>query len=169
LRVLLFYHFLSVFAIPYRVYNAYVTIRYQTGIATMVQFVIMALLSLANGINSMITTCRIDSSSCTINIMLSLLVFLLTAGWFGAVWVIGTMAQESRDKRLAILLMFIELFIIGVALLNARHHTDALSLITSIIDICLALWVIVLAFRLSRSGGKRIRSRRTKARPSSLQ
>lgn len=140
-------------------------IKYQTGIATLVQFITMTVLGIANGLNSIVSTCRDDSTSCSVNILVSLLFFVLTAAWFGMVWILGSFAQESRNKRLAQLLILVELGIIMVALFNARHHTDALGLFTSIVDILLAVWVIFLAIRLVRAGGKRIT--RTRVRPSS--
>lgn len=146
-----------------------VKIKYQTGIATLIQFLTMSLLGIANGMNSIVTECRADQSGCTIKIMLSLMFFLLTASWFGAVWILGYMAQESRDRRLAVLLILVELLIIAIALFNAQHHTDALSLFTSIADISLAIWVISLAVRLYRANGKRIRHRKSRVRPSSPQ
>jgi hypothetical protein len=49
-----------------------------------------------------------------------------------------------------------------VALINARHHTDILSLLTSLVDLCLSVWIITLAWRLMHSGGQRIVKKRVK-------
>jgi hypothetical protein len=55
-------------------------------------------------------------------------------------------------------------------LFNAKHHTDLLGLSTSVIDLFLAIWIIILATRLARAGGTRVavkqrgRGRRSRAR-----
>lgn len=131
-------------------------LRYQTGIATMIQFITLSFLGLANGANSVVTTCRHDSTDCVSNLIVSIIFFMLTALWFGAVWVLGAMAQETRNKRLALLLIAAEGFIALIASFNAKHHTDLLGLATSMVDLALAAWVMLLAWRLMRSEGKRI-------------
>jgi hypothetical protein len=112
-----------------------------------------------NQLNSIVTTCRKDGSDCVSNTIVSIIFFMLVVAWFGAVWLLGYAAQDRRSKRLAQLLICAEALIALVALFNARHHTDFLSLITSIIDLVLAAWIIVLAFRLMRSSGGRIVSK----------
>jgi len=147
-----------------------VKLTYQTGIATLIQFITLSFLGMANGMNSIVTTCRHDSGDCMNNVFVSIIFFILTALWFGTVWILGTLAQERRSKRLALLLVGAELLIAMVAYFNARHHTDILSLVTSLIDLVLALWIITLAVRLIRSKGERITSgsrRRRRRRPAS--
>ena len=139
-------------------------LTYQTGIATMIQFIILSFLGIANGANSVVSTCRHDGSDCISNLIVSIIFFILTAAWFGAVWVLGAMAQDRRSKRLAFLLIGAEAFIALIASFNARHYTDILSLATSIIDLLLAVWIITLAFRLMRSEGKRITATRRRRR-----
>jgi hypothetical protein len=134
-------------------------LRYETGIATFIQFVVLSLLNIVNQLNSIVTTCRKDGSDCVSNTIVSIIFFMLVVAWFGAVWLLGYAAQDRRSKRLAQLLICAEALIALVALFNARHHTDFLSLITSIIDLVLAAWIIVLAFRLMRSSGGRIVSK----------
>ncbi|HVA10961.1 MAG TPA: hypothetical protein VNG32_02220 [Candidatus Dormibacteraeota bacterium] len=134
-------------------------LTYQTGIATFIQFITLSLLGIANGANSVVTTCRHDSTNCVSNLIVSLIFFLLTAAWFGVVWVLGYTAQERRSRRLAQLLIAAEGFIALIALFNAKHHTDLLSLATSLLDLCLAVWIIILAFRLMRAGGARVVAR----------
>ena len=131
-------------------------LTYQTGIVTMIQFIVLSFLGIANGANSVVTTCRHDGTDCVSNLIVSIIFFLLTAIWFGAIWVLGAMAQESRNKKLALLLIAAEGFIALIASFNAKHHTDALGLGTSLIDLILAAWVIILAWRLMRAEGKRI-------------
>lgn len=133
-------------------------LTYQTGIATLIQFITLSFLGMANGLNSIVTTCRNDGSDCINNVIVSIIFFILTATWFGAVWILGAAAQERRSKRLALVLIGAELLIAMVAYFNARHHTDALSLGTSLLDLALAFWIIFLAFRIVRSKGERITS-----------
>jgi len=141
-------------------------LTYQTGIATFIQFVTLSFLNIANGANSVVTTCRHDSTSCISNLIVSLIFFMLTVAWFAAVWLLGYTAQERRSRRLAQLLIAAEAFIALIAFFNARHHTDLLSLGTSLIDLALAFWIIFLAFRLMRAGGNRVvtRGRRSRSR-----
>ncbi|MGC1176531.1 MAG: hypothetical protein WA843_00510 [Candidatus Saccharimonadales bacterium] len=148
------------------------TFKYETAVATLVQFITLSLLGIANGVNSVVTTCHGDKGDCVSNLIVSLIFFILTALWFGAVWVLGYAAQERRSKRLAQLLICAEVLIAMAALFNARHHTDVLSLITSLVDLLLAVWIITLAFRLMRAGGGRVVSRqrgRARRRPTTRQ
>jgi len=144
-------------------------LKYETSIATLIQFITLTLLGVANGLNSVITTCRSSTGSqdCLSNTIVSLIFFLLTAGWFAFVWILGYLAQEKRSKRLALVLILTEVAIGLVALFNAKHHTDILSLATSVIDIGLSGWIIVLAFRLVRADGGRVvtRARRRRTPP----
>lgn len=144
-------------------------LTYQTATATLIQFITLSFLGMANGANSVVTTCRHDGANCISNLIVSIIFFILTACWFGCIWVLGYAAQERRSKHLAMALIAAEALIMLIAYHNAKHHTDALGLATSLIDLLLAVWIITLAFRLMRSGGKRIttaqRSRRRKRPP----
>lgn len=139
-------------------------LRYETAIATLVQFITLTLLGIPNALVSIISTCRSHGSDCVSNLLVSLIFFLLTAAWFGFVWVLGYAAQERRSKRLARLLIAAEGLIILVALFNAKHHTNWLGLVTSLVDVFLAVWIIILAYRLSKANGGRIVSRTPRAR-----
>lgn len=141
-------------------------LTYQTGIATFIQLVVMSLLSLANSVNSIITTCVKDSSHCVENMIPSIWLFILIAIWFGFVWFLGYTAQEQRRPRRALLLIGAEGLTAMMALFNAKHRADILGLVTSLIDLALAIWIIWLAFRLLRSGGGRVVVRqRVRRRP----
>ncbi len=129
-------------------------VRYGTGFATLVQFILLSLLGIANGLNSIVTTCHNTGRDCISNLIVSLIFFIITAAWFAFIWILGYTAQERRSKRLAQLLVAAELLIAMVAYFNARHHTDALSLVTSLIDLALAFWIIILAILLIRSIGR---------------
>jgi len=127
-------------------------LTYQTATGTLIQFVVLTFLNIGDQINSAVTACRHDGD-CANNIFLSVALYVLTAGFFGAVWLLGYFAQVNRSKRLAQLLICSEAFIALIAAFNAKHHTDALSLFTSLVDLVLALWIVTLAFRLMRVSG----------------
>ncbi|HEX7632921.1 MAG TPA: hypothetical protein VF401_01195 [Candidatus Saccharimonadales bacterium] len=149
--------------------------KYETAVITLVQFIVLSLLGIANGLNSIVSTCHTDHGDCISNTIVSLIFFLLTCAWFAFIWVLGYTAQERRSKRIAQLLICAEGLIALVALFNAKHHTDLLGLSTSVIDLVLAVWIITLAWRLMRSGGGRIVSKqragngRARRRPTARQ
>jgi hypothetical protein len=86
----------------------------------------------------------------------SILLYILIAIWFGIVWLIGYTAQERRTRGWVALLIAAEFAIAMVALFSIKHHSDWLSAATSTIDLIFAVWVIVLALNLFRSGGGRV-------------
>jgi uncharacterized membrane protein len=140
-------------------------IHYQTGIATLVQFTAMSALGVISGINSSLGACTKQDGNCSTNVLLSVVFFLLTALFFAAVWVLGSTAQNQRSSLLARALILIELGIVLVALFNIQHRSNLLNLATSVLDIGLASWIIILAYRLSKSKGARIVRTATKAPP----
>lgn len=132
-------------------------LTYETGTATLIQFITLSLLNIVNGFNSSITICRQeDTTKCVESAVVSFVFFALVVGWFGLIAAVGYTAQAQRSKRLAQLLIMAELLVIGVAYINIQGHPDALSLVISVLDLLLAVWVIILALRLMRAGGKRI-------------
>lgn len=135
-------------------------IKYETNIATLVQFITLSLLNIATGLNSIITTCIHNSNDCVTNTMLSVIFFIIVAIFFAGVWVLGYTVQDRRSTRLAQLLILVEIAIFLFALLNAKNHTDLLSLFTSITDMLLAIWVIASCLVLIKNGGKRAPARR---------
>jgi hypothetical protein len=136
-------------------------LTYETAIATLIQFITLTVLGFLNGLNSVVVTCRDTGHDCISNLIVSLIFFLITAIWFGFVWLLGYTAQERRSRRFAQALIVAEAGIAFIALFNARHHTDLLSLITSLIDLCLSLWIITLALRLIHAGPQRIVKKRS--------
>ncbi|MEI6756162.1 MAG: hypothetical protein WCK80_04090 [bacterium] len=139
-------------------------IKYETGTATLVQFIALSLLGILNALNSIISTCHSAADECVTNAMLSTIFFMITVFFFAVIWVLGYTVQDRRSKRLAQLLIMVELLIMIVALFNARHHTDILSLFTSVLDFGLAVWVIVSAAVLIKYGGKRVVTHRQRPR-----
>lgn len=139
-------------------------LTYETAIATLIQFITLGFLNFANGVNSVVTTCRHDSNDCIENLLVSVIFFMLTTMWFGFVCLLGYLAQERRSKWFALALIGAELLIAMVAYHNATHHTDILGLTTSLVDLVFAGWIILLALRVARSKGKRITRNRPRQR-----
>lgn len=138
-------------------------IRYQTGIATLVQFTSMSALGIISGISSSVSSCTTKGTECSTSILLAVIFFLLTALFFAAVWVLGSTAQDQRSRLLARVLILVELGIIVVALFNIQHRSNLLDLFISILDIGISVWVVVLAYRLSKAkGGRVVRSTSSK-------
>lgn len=133
-------------------------LRYETGVAAMSQFLVILLLNFVGAIAASIGDCRDASTTydCVSGIGINLLYVILLAGWFGFVWVLAYAAQDRRDHRLAILLIGAELMILMVSLFNAKHFPNILGLVTSLVDAAFAVWIIWLAFKLSRAKGGRI-------------
>jgi len=131
-------------------------IRYQTGIVTLVQFVIGATFGFANNVYSSVAGCTGHGSDCVSNTLASLALIILTAIWFAFVAALGYIAQDRRSRRLARFLMLAESTTVVVALIDAKNYQNILSLIISLIDLSLALWVLLLAYRLSKANGGRV-------------
>jgi hypothetical protein len=141
-----------------------VKLRYETGTATLVQFLIIMLLGFIGGIVGVVQQCHgSDIASCVQGSVVTLAYVLILAGWFGFIAMLGYAAQDQRSHRLAKVLMATELLVLLIALFNAKHYPNILGLITSLTDAALAAWVILLAFRLNQAKGGRITA--TAARP----
>ena len=134
-----------------------VKLRYETGTATLVQFLVIMLLGFIGGIASVVSQCKDNGvASCVQDSVVTLAYVLILAGWFGFIAMLGYAAQDQRSHRLAKVLILVEALVLMVALFNAKHFHDALGLITSLADAALAAWVILLAFRLNMAKGGRI-------------
>jgi hypothetical protein len=131
-------------------------LKYETGIATLVQFIVLELLGIPIVLVELISACSSHSSQCSTNVFLSPVLFLLKAALYAGIAVIGYMAQSQRSRRLAQLLIICEFCLIPFSLFNLRHDTDLLTKIASGLGPLFAIWIILLAFRLARSKGGRI-------------
>jgi len=134
-------------------------LTYETGVATLVQFIVLTLLNFINGIASSAQECHGNSTDCVSTIILSLLFFMVITGWFAILMVTGYAAQDRRSQRIAQLLFCAEGLVALVSLFDAKHHPNVLGLITSLVDAVLAVWVMVLAWRLMRAKGGRVVSK----------
>lgn len=136
-------------------------LTYETGTATLIQFIVLGIMNILTGLDSVVQTCRHDSVNCLENILTSFVFYLLILGWFGFICIIGFFAQHRRSRRLAQLLILAELLIAFVAFfnirLNLKYDNGWLTLMTSVADLILAIWIITLAYRLTRAGGGRVK------------
>jgi cytochrome c biogenesis factor len=143
-------------------------LKYETGTATLIQFIVLGLLNIADALQSIITTCTHSGGDCVGNLLSSIIFYFLIIIWFGIILMIGFGAQHARSKRLARVLVCAELAVIVVAAYNIKldlkYHNGYLSLITSFVDVVLSAWVIYLTFHLLKASGRRVmkRQRRTK-------
>jgi len=142
-------------------------LKYQAGVAALVQFIVMTLLNFINGVSGSVQECTSQNSDCLGNILLSLLFFMVLTAWFAFLSVLGYAAQDRRSKRLAQLLIAAEAGVALIALFDARHYPSYLGLITSLVDAGLAIWVGLLAFRLMRANGGRVVTNRPRRRRAS--
>jgi hypothetical protein len=138
-------------------------LTYETGVATMIQFIVLAFLNIINGVVSIVTTCTSKSGSCTLNAFTSIWLYIMVVCLFAAIAALGYSAQSKRSRKLSIWLICAELVVSAFAAFNIKQgiasHNGALSLFTSLIDLVMAFWIITLAFRLMRSKGARVRRR----------
>lgn len=141
-------------------------VKYQTGVSTLAQFVSVTLLNLIGIIAASVQGCIKDGSECIGDTALNLLYFLVLSGWFAFIWVLGYAAQDRRSKRMAQVLILAELAVVFATLINIKGHTDLLGLLTSLVDLALAAWTILLAWRLWHAGGGRVTSSRPRRRSS---
>jgi hypothetical protein len=135
-------------------------LSYETGTATLIQFIVLGLLNILTGLDSVVVTCRHSGNDCLSNVLTSFIFYLVILAWFGMVFVIGYLAQERRSRRLAQLLIAAEVLIALVAFfnikLNLKYDNGLLSLFTSLADLILAIWIITLAYRLVKAGSGRV-------------
>jgi hypothetical protein len=138
-------------------------LTYETGIATLIQFIVLAFLNIIDAIYSVIDTCAHSGGSCATNALSSVVFYILIVVWFGFIVGLGFATQSKRSSRYAKFLILAELSVFLVAAYNIklgiRYHNGALSLFTSLIDLIMSVWIMTLAYRLMKSGGARVRRR----------
>jgi len=140
-------------------------LRYETGAATLAQFIITSALSFVNGGASIISGCRSSTTAdCVSNALVSLILIILIVIALGFLLLLGYIAQERRSTNLARLLMGFEASAALIFLFDAKQSPGVIDRLTNLIYFALAVWVILLAWRLSRAKGGRITQTRTRRR-----
>lgn len=138
-------------------------LTYQTGVATLIQFILLSFFTLGSQVVSVVSTCRKDGGNCVSNLITSVIFYILVAVLFGGIWLLGYAAQNSRSKRLAQLLIGVEGVIALGALFSIRlglhQHKNAVAQFAALGILIMASWIVTLAFRLMRAGGSRVVNR----------
>src|SRR5690348_6565484 len=102
-------------------------IRYETGVATFIQFIIGTTLSFMSGGASIVSGCRGNSGAdCATNAFVSLILIIMTVVAYTFVLGLGYVAQERRSSRLAYSLIAAEAFALLIFLFDAKHAPDLL-------------------------------------------
>jgi hypothetical protein len=131
-------------------------LRYETGTATLIQFAVITIVALLTQIRGVIESCLKNGSECVSDSVISILYVIILAMWLGFVSVIGYAAEDRRSKRLAQLLLVLQVMILGPILMNIRGSHNLFDRFGSLIDLAVCVWVIILAWRLMASNGGRI-------------
>ena len=141
-------------------------LRYETGIGTLVQFIATTALSFIGTLVSVIGGCTSGvNANCVSNTLVSLILLILIIFALGFLLVLGFAAQERRSSRLAKLLIVSEVLAAIIYLYDTQHALNILERLTNLVSCLLAIWVIILAWRLSRAKGGRIVKVRGRRRP----
>lgn len=137
-------------------------IRYETSVATLVQFLAGVALSFVDGVASIAGGCfHTNSVDCVSNALVSLIVMLGAVVLFGVVLGLGYVAQARRSVHLAYVLIGAEIAMGAIFLFDAKHAIDAVTVITNVLSAGIAAWVIWVAWNLSRTrGGRMVRARK---------
>lgn len=130
-------------------------LHYQTATATFIQLAVMTLLVVIGGIMNLAKNCE-NSSECVTNSFLWIIIAFLIACWYGTLFALGYFAQENRSYKLARLLIAGELFTAFIALMFIKNPSSFYSGFGAIIALLLAVWVIILAWRIYKARGSRI-------------
>lgn len=145
-------------------YNRYMRVRYETSIATLVQFILGAALTLLNSAVSIVSGCVTKGADCVGNTFVSLLLIVLVVAAYGALLGLGYVAQERRSSKLALLLIGCEAFAALIFLFDARQTPSPIDKVTNALSFVVAIWVALVAFNLYRAKGARIVRARPKAK-----
>ena len=138
-------------------------IRYETTLATLVQFVIGTSLTFVSGLASILGGCRnVGGVDCVSNTFVSLLLIILVIAGYGFLLALGYVAQDRRSSRLAVFLIVCELFAGLIFLFDAKQAPSLVERATNGLSFVIVLWVCWVAFNLYRARGARIvRRKRT--------
>lgn len=135
-------------------------LTHETAKATMIQFMVMAVLNIADTIDSIVSTCTHTGGQCVPNMLTSVIFYILIIIWFAFIMALGYQTQEKRTKKAGRTLILAELAVFAIAGYNIKlgitYHNGALSLFTSLFDLIMSFWVITLTYRLMKAGGGRV-------------
>lgn len=145
-------------------------LTYQTGVATLIQFILVSFFTLGSQTVSTISDCSKDGSNCIIKVITAIVFYIVVAVFFGIIWILGYTAQTRRSKRWTQLLICSEGFVFLLAAFSLKlnlHSRSTSGAVASFFMLVMTTWILSLAFRLLRSGGARVTRQRTRPRISS--
>ena len=131
-------------------------LRYETGIATLIQLAAVMFFIVANNVANLINDCFVQDRGCVEPAFVSIVIIFFTGLWFVFLSVIGFAAQDKRSHKLAKLLIAGEVFTALIALALLRYPGTVFVALSAIITIAAAVWISILAYRLSKAKGGRI-------------
>ena len=132
-------------------------ISYQTGLASLIQFIIVSVLGVPYALISIISTCSSDHTNCISNLVVSLIYFILTVIWFGIIAGLGFYAQEKRKRFPVLILIGCEFINLGIfGFIDFPGSLNIIDKIISLVTSLVSVWVIYIAIRLFLSGGGRV-------------
>lgn len=138
--------------------------KYETGVATLVQFIISSLFILVTQTGSSVNGCLKKGNDCVNNLIVSIVFFTVVSIVFGFIWLVGYTAQDRRSRRLALLLICMQGFLGLLALFSLKlnlHSHNTPGIIGSVGLLLLSAWILTVAFRLVRAKGGRVVARQT--------
>lgn len=122
--------------------------------ATFIQAVVVIVLTAVNGVYSGLTSCLgADKADCTTNSVLAVILVILAIIWFGFLSAMSYAAWVRRTTALIVLFAALEAITGGVSAFDLIHFDNAIGLITSLIDLLLALWVLYMTYHLFQLRG----------------
>jgi len=131
-------------------------VRYETSIATLVQFILGTVLTFLNSVVSIVNGCVGGGADCVSNAFVSLLLVILVVTAYGVLLGLGYVAQDRRSSRLALLLIGCEAFAALIFLFDAKQAPGLVDKLTNALSFAVAIWVVFVAFNLYRAKGARI-------------
>ena len=140
-------------------------LKYETGIATTIQFIGLTALNFISAIYTSTNQCMkgSGSGSCVSDIVLEVVYFLVITFWFGFLWMAGFATQDRRSKRIAQFLILAEGLVFLVGLYGIVKHRDSLiGILISLAEIFTSVWVAWLALRLILARGGRVKQIRVR-------
>ena len=132
-------------------------VRYETGVATLVQFAIGTILAILSGGASAIGGCIHQSGvDCATNTFVTLLLIILTAAILAALAIFGYTVQARRSPKLAYILIAVEVGAAVIYLFDAKQSPALIDRATNFLSFLVAAGVIWIAWQLARAKGGRI-------------
>ncbi len=138
-----------------------VKLKYETGIATTIQFIALTLLNFISGVSTSAMQCINGSGSCAGDVALAIFYFIVITVLFGILWLAGFAAQDRRSRRIAQVLILAEGFVFLVGLYDfTKHRHSLIGSLVSLVEIITSVWIAWLALRLVLARGGRVRRHR---------